>query len=138
MASRKSILTELTVAQLQELQVSLTSEILILKFGADWCKPCKMIAPAYAAYQAQCPINVICGDIDIDENMDLFMALKKQKMVAGVPVFLAFFGGVKRDAWFIPDDSVIGADETQVANFFKRCTKKASELFIQPGYSYYS
>jgi thiol-disulfide isomerase/thioredoxin len=121
------MITTLTVAQLQALQASMQQAVLILKFGADWCGPCKTIAPAYATYMSQCPSNVICADIDIDENMDLFLALKKQKMVKGVPVFLAFFSGVKRDSWFIPDDSVIGADEVQVANFFKRCTSKANE-----------
>ena len=136
---KKQIITELTVAQLQTLQTSMQKEILIIKFGANWCGPCKKIAPAYQEFISKCPQNILCADIDVDENMDLYMSLKKQKMVSGIPVFLAFWGGVKRDAWFIPDDSIIGADETQVANFFKRCASKAMAMAVMPeGYSYYS
>jgi len=132
----RQIITELNVAQLQTLQASLKTQVLLLKFGADWCGPCKQIAPAYQEFIRECPANIVCGDINADDNMDLYMALKKQKMVAGIPVFLAFFGGVKRDLWFIPDDSVVGADPTAVAQFFNRCLKKAGEL--APPYTYYS
>jgi thiol-disulfide isomerase/thioredoxin len=136
------MITELNVDQLQTLQAGLKTEILIIKFGAEWCGPCKLIAPAYAAFHSKCPRNIICADIDVDDNMDLYMALKKQKMVKGIPVFLAFFGGVKRDFWFIPDDSVVGADSAEVAKFFDRCLKKAATLLpnalIDGGYTYYS
>ena len=134
--AKKQVITQLTVAQLQSLQSSMKTELLILKFSADWCGPCKKIAPAYQEFIALCPDNILCADIDVDENLDLYMALKKQKMVAGIPVFLAYFGGVKRDFWFIPDDSIVGADTVEVAKFFNRCLKKAGEL--APAYTYFS
>jgi thiol-disulfide isomerase/thioredoxin len=134
--AKKQVITQLTVAQLQALQASMKSQVLILKFGADWCGPCKKIAPAYQEFIAHCPANILCADIDVDENLDLYMALKKQKMVAGIPVFLAYFGGVKRDLWYIPDDSIVGADTVEVAKFFNRCLKKAEEL--APAYTYFS
>ena len=138
--TKKQIITELNVAQLQGLQSSAKNQVLILKFGAEWCGPCKKIAPAYQEFIRTCPNNIICADIDVDNNLDLYMALKKQKMVTGIPVFLAFFGGVKRDLWFIPDDSIIGADSQAVLNFFNRCVKKANELSpsASAGYTYYS
>jgi len=139
---KKVLITELNIKQLQTLQGALKAGVLIIKFGADWCGPCKLIAPAFHDFTSKCPANIICADIDVDENMDLYLALKKQKMVQGIPVFLAFFGDVKRDAWFIPDDSVIGADKTQVTDFFKRCAKKATDLLQQAEadkpYTYYS
>jgi thiol-disulfide isomerase/thioredoxin len=130
-------ITELNVAQLQALQASLSNKVLILKFSADWCGPCKKIAPAYQEFIAQAPENIIFGDIDVDENLDLYMALKKQKMVTGIPVFLAFFGDAKRTMWFIPDDSIVGADSVAVAQFFNRCLKKAREL-APAAYTYFS
>lgn len=130
-------ITELNVAQLQALQASLSNKVLILKFSADWCGPCKKIAPAYQEFIAQAPENIIFGDIDVDENLDLYMALKKQKMVSGIPVFLAFFGDAKRTMWFIPDDSIVGADSVAVAQFFNRCLKKAREL-APAAYTYFS
>lgn len=138
-ALQKQVITELNVKQLQTLQSNLKTDVLILKFGADWCGPCKAIAPLYKDFILKAPMNILLGDIDVDENLDLYMALKKQKMVSGIPVFLAFFGGVKRDAWYIPDDSVIGADPVAVNNFFKRCTTKAIAMAVMPeGYSYFS
>ena len=41
---------------------------------------------------------------------------------------LAFYGDVKRDQWYIPDDSVSGGDLTQVQQFFDRCAAKAKTL----------
>jgi thiol-disulfide isomerase/thioredoxin len=137
--STKQVITELNVTQLQALQGRLNNDVLILKFSADWCGPCKKIAPTYQMFMSMCPSNIIFGEIDVDENIDLWMALKKQKMVQGIPVFLAFFGGVKRQLWFIPDDSVVGADEVAVTNFFKRCANKAVELANKTdAYTYYS
>jgi thiol-disulfide isomerase/thioredoxin len=136
----KTIITELDVQQLQQLQADMTNQVLVVKFGAEWCGPCKKIAPNFHDYIAKAPENVIFADIDVDENMDLYMALKKQKMVNGIPVFLAYYGdNKKRDKWFIPDDSVVGADLKTVAEFFGRCSKKAFEMkSSHEGYSYYS
>jgi thiol-disulfide isomerase/thioredoxin len=136
-ASTKIVITELNVKQLQAIQQSMDASVIVLKFGAEWCGPCKAIAPAYKEFMAKAPTNILFADIDVDENLDLYIALKKQKMLNGIPAFLAFFGGVKRDAWFIPDDSVVGADPVAVGNFFQRCTTRALDLV--PGvYTYYS
>jgi len=135
------IITHLDVKQLQEMQAKMTTQILIIKFGAEWCGPCKKIAPNYIDFIKTAPANIIFADIDIDESMDLYMALKKNKMVSGIPVFFAYYGGVKRDKWFIPEDSIIGGDVKLVTEFFTRCSKKALELGggnKPEGYSYFS
>jgi thiol-disulfide isomerase/thioredoxin len=132
----KEVTSELNVADLQKLQAGLNQRVLIIKFGADWCGPCKKIAPMYYEYMKTAPNNILFADIDVDDNIDLFMALKKNKMVNGIPVFFAYFGDSKRDKWFIPEDSVIGADEISVKSFFDRCSRKATEL--QTVYTYYS
>jgi len=135
------IITQLDVKQLQEIQAKMNSQILIIKFGADWCGPCKKIAPNYVDFIKTAPANIIFADIDIDESIDLYISLKRNKMVTGIPVFFAYYGGVKRDKWFIPDDSIIGGDIKLVTEFFERCTKKALELVAgnkSEGYSYFS
>ena len=35
------------------------------------------------------PENVICADIDIDENFDVYTFLKSKRMVNGIPAVLA-------------------------------------------------
>jgi thioredoxin 1 len=126
----KSVITELTVDTLKQLQATLGKRVLIIKFGADWCGPCKKIAPMTYAFYNNCADNILFADINVDHNMNLFATLKRNKMVSGIPVFFAFYGNATRERWFIPDDSVVGADEQQVAQFFLRSAIKANELKV--------
>jgi thioredoxin 1 len=132
------IITDLEVADLKNLQQNMGQKVLIIKFGAPWCGPCKKIAPFFYEFVQSAPDTLLFADIDVDESMNLYMALKRYKMASGIPVFLAFFGDTKRDddKWYIPDDSVIGADEKQVGEFFKRCVLKANAAV--GGYTYYT
>lgn len=137
--AEKLIITELDVDDLKTLQSKLDKQLLIIKFGADWCGPCKKIAPTFQSFIKTAPANIIFADINVDDNVNLFIALKKHKMIQGIPVFLVFYGNSDREHWFIPDDSCVGADETQVAEFFMRCQNKALEKSIMPsGYTYFS
>jgi len=133
--SNKQVITELNVEQLIDLQKSMGNCVLIIKFGADWCGPCKKIAPFYKEFIKTSGENILFADIDVDENLDLYMALKKHKMIQGIPVFLAFHGDKEREKWYIPDDSIIGADEKAVNDFFIRCQTNANN---SPPYTYYS
>ena len=87
----KPLITDLNVDELKLLQTNMGNRVLIIKFGAEWCGPCKKIAPVFYDFINSASANFIFADIDIDTNIDLYIALKKQKMVQGVPVFLAFF-----------------------------------------------
>jgi thioredoxin-like negative regulator of GroEL len=120
-AQGKMVITHLTPADLQALQTQAKRTIIIIKFGATWCNPCKRIAPICEEWLATCPPNILYADIDIDESLDLYMALKNKKMLKGVPTLLAYNTGVARDHWYIPDDSVQGGDVDAVTAFFKRC-----------------
>lgn len=136
-AAAKQIITELEIAELQHLQKTMGQKVLIIKFGAEWCGPCKKIAPMFYQFVNNSPENIMFADINVDESINLYLAFKRYKMVTGIPVFLAFFGDNKHSdgKWYIPDDSVIGADEAQVASFFARCVNKANAF---GGYTYYS
>jgi thioredoxin 1 len=92
--------------------------LIIIKLGAKWCAPCKRIKPVVNGFFASSPDNVLCCDIDVDECTDLYSFLKSKKMVNGIPVMLCYKKG---NTSFIPDDSIIGADPTQLDAFFRRC-----------------
>ncbi len=92
--------------------------LVIIKFGATWCGPCKKIKHVVDAFFATSPDNVICADVDVDESFDLYGFFKSKKMVNGIPVMLCY---VKGNETFIPDDSVTGIDPTALDSFFKRC-----------------
>jgi len=126
----KCIITVLTPNDLVTLHGAYNNRIIIIKFGAEWCGPCKNIKPAWNQWIQNLTPNIIIADIDIDiqENFELYMSLKSKKMVKSIPIILAYYCDIKRDSWYIPDDSVIGCDIKQVTAFFDRCTKKINTL----------
>ena len=124
----KSIITTLTPEELFTLQRSLRDRLIVVKFGAEWCGPCKKIKPLWNEWISLVPNNIVIVDIDIDESIDLYVQLKAKKMVKGVPTILAFYGDVNREQWYIPDDSVSGGNEGDVKNFMNRCFIKAKTM----------
>ena len=92
--------------------------LVIVKLGAEWCGPCKRIAPVLEGFFASSPDTVVCCDIDVDESFDFYAFLKNKKMVNGIPVILCYKKG---NQTFIPDDTITGADPGQLDAFFRRC-----------------
>ena len=129
MTSRE-IIEELEIDQFKQLLQNLENKIIIIKFSADWCKPCKKIKPIVEEWFSKLNETFIIAEIDIDETMELYYALKTKKMVNGIPSILAYYGNVERDMnqWYIPCDSVIGGDENEVKLFFDRCQIKGATM----------
>jgi len=94
--------------------------LLIIKFGAEWCGPCKMINAGVKYCFEQMPENVQCAIIDIDKCIDFYTFLKTNRVVNGVPVILCY---KKNNTSYIPDDIIVGADKKLIVNFFERCKK---------------
>ena len=124
----KTIITSLTPEELFNLQRSSTNKVIVVKFGAEWCGPCKKIKPLWNEWITLVPSNIIIVDIDVDESIELYVQLKAKKMVKGVPTILAFAGDIKREKWYIPDDSVLGGNEGDVKQFMNRCFMKAKTM----------
>ena len=99
--------------------------LVIVKFGATWCSPCKIIKQPVYDYFMDSPETVICADVDVDESFDLYACLKKNQMVNGIPVILCYKKG---NISYIPDDSVTGADLTKITKFFNRCKTLLNSL----------
>lgn len=99
--------------------------LIILKFGAEWCNPCKLIDDYVDQKFKEMPTDVTCIKIDVDEHLDLYAFLKSKKMVQGIPTILCYEKG---NETYIPIDIVSGTDEKELDNFFKRCLIILSEL----------
>ena len=95
--------------------------LIIIKFGAEWCKPCKLIQNQVEKYMQNSPDNVQCCIIDIDEDFEVYAFLKNKKMVNGIPNVLCWY---KNNIKYIPDDIVTGANSNEIELFFKRCANK--------------
>ena len=93
--------------------------LLILKFGATWCEPCKriegLVHDEFAKLSAD---NVTCATIDIDDSFDLYAYLKARKVVKSIPAVLVYVTG---NTTIYPDDIVNTSDNQEVAAFFSRC-----------------
>jgi thiol-disulfide isomerase/thioredoxin len=96
--------------------------------GAEWCGPCKQIKNVVHSFFATSPVDVVCGDIDVDESFDFYSMLKSKKMVNGIPVLLCYKKG---NNTFIPDDIVTGAEPTGLDSFFKRCSVHLNDVRIK-------
>ena len=116
--AEKTIITKFESRQEFLQLLSNNPGLIIVKLGAEWCGPCKKIAPVLQGFFASSPDTVLCADIDVDESFDFYAYLKSKKMVNGIPVILCYKKG---NLSFIPNDSITGADPAQLDAFFKRC-----------------
>jgi thiol-disulfide isomerase/thioredoxin len=98
--------------------------IFIIKFGAEWCGPCKTIEQDVINYFNQMPDSVQGAIIDVDESFDVYAFLKNKKMIGGIPAILAYYKG---NLNYIPNDSIMGSDKKQLKTFFETCYLKANQ-----------
>jgi thiol-disulfide isomerase/thioredoxin len=125
-------MNSLTKDQLINLQNELSerNSIILLKFSAKWCKPCRTIKPLCDYFFSVMPRNIQLFNIDIDEQMDLYIQLKSKKMLKGIPTMMMWAPPLTDETkpWYVADEIVSGADEKEVKNFFDRCAKVALSL----------
>ena len=93
----------------------------IIKFGAEWCGPCKKIEGLVHERFDKLPDNIQPILIDVDESFELYAYLKNKKMLNGIPAILAYEKG---NLSYIPSDRVIGANVEEINLFFQRCLAK--------------
>ena len=105
---------------------NMTHDVIIFKFHADWCGPCKAISP-----HVKTELTRINEDsrfkkswklvhIDVDESFDLYAFMKRMKMVKGVPTILCYTkSGFDEDRFYVPAYSVVGAKAQPITQMFE-------------------
>ena len=83
--------------------------VVIVKFGAVWCAPCKRIKPYVMHRFSQLKGNVVLADLDIDENDDVYTFSKCTK----IPTMVSFVNGDKMDI-------VVGENQNDLNAFFNK------------------
>ena len=88
----KQIITVLTPNDLKSIQSKCKDKILVIKYTAPWCGPCKTIKPMIEEYFSSLPDNVLCADLDVDDedNMELYSVFHKKKNVKRYPSNFCF------------------------------------------------
>ena len=61
----------------------------LVDFYADWCGPCKMMAPAVEAMSEKYADQLVVGKLNVDENMNSARAYR----VRSIPYMAVFKGG---------------------------------------------
>ncbi len=87
-----------------------TSEVLqsdkpvLVDFWAEWCGPCKMIAPLVDQIATEYGEKIRVGKLDADENQDVMMRYG----IMSIPTLILFKGGqpVVRITGFQPKDRI--------------------------------
>ena len=66
-----------------------SDKLVLVDFWAEWCGPCKMIAPVLDQIAQELDGELVIGKLDIDENQDTAMAFG----VMSIPTLLLFKDG---------------------------------------------
>ena len=125
MASEKQIVTSFDSVEQFTSLLARNPGIVVVKVGAEWCKPCKQIQPLVDAFYASAPQDAICCLIDADESFNFYAHMKRLKQINGVPVLMCWKRG---NVSIAPDDSVTGASRPALDAFFRRCSENLDEV----------
>ena len=120
MSPPANVITQMTKAEFGE-YLQRNQGALVIKFGAEWCGPCKQIEAQVYGLMAQMPTEICCCALDIDDEdgaFELYAFLKNKRVVNGVPAIVCYKKG---NLSWIPDDVIIGANPAAITDLFQKC-----------------
>lgn len=65
----------------------------LVDFWAEWCGPCRMIAPAVEAVAEEYADKAVIAKMNVDENMNV----PQQYGIRGIPTLILFKGGQEQE-----------------------------------------
>ncbi|HEY7820439.1 MAG TPA: thioredoxin [Vicinamibacteria bacterium] len=66
-----------------------SKELVVVDFWAEWCAPCKLMAPAIEALAEEFDGRVRVGKLNVDENAQT----SEKYEIRGIPTVMIFKGG---------------------------------------------
>ena len=103
---------QVTDGSFEELVVNSETPVLV-DFWAEWCGPCKMIAPILDEIAKDMDGKLVIGKLDIDVNQDTAMAFG----VMSIPTLLLFKNGepVERIVGYQPKPQLVARLQPHLA-----------------------
>lgn len=88
-----------------EFDNAIASGVVLVDFYADWCGPCKMLAPVLEEVSEEYAGKVNFFNVDVDENPDLAMQYK----IMNIPALVVLKKGEKVDTQvgFAPKENIV-------------------------------
>jgi thiol-disulfide isomerase/thioredoxin len=99
----------------KEFVASQGAPIVVLKFGAVWCSPCRNIAPLYKKLAEKYKDCMVCFDIDIEESSDIVNLLS----ISTLPTFLFLSTQLSNNAECQKVQDLVGADSGALTQRFE-------------------
>lgn len=89
----------------EEFEQVKNDNIAVIDFSAEWCGPCKMLAPVMEEVSEELGDSVSFYNIDVDQNMDI----AQQYRIVSIPALLVLKKGEKVDMQigFQPKDGIV-------------------------------
>ncbi|MBZ5514183.1 MAG: thioredoxin [Acidobacteriia bacterium] len=78
-----------------ESEVLKSDQPVLVDFWAEWCAPCRMMAPTVEALAAEYAGRVKVGKLNVDENQ----SVTARYQIRGIPTLLIFKGGEIREQY---------------------------------------
>lgn len=85
-----SVVSELTDSTFSE-EINSSSEPVVVDFWAEWCGPCKMVAPILHEIAEEQAGKLKVGKLNVDENP----AIAQQFNVMSIPTMIVFKDGAE-------------------------------------------
>lgn len=93
-------------------EVLANNELVVVDFFANWCGPCRKLAPILEEVETELASKVKFAKINTDDNLEI----AKQYQVSGLPTLMVFKNGepVERLVGLMPKSSIITNIEKHV------------------------
>jgi len=83
-------------------QATINEGLTLVDFWAEWCGPCRMLAPVLEKVAAQPELGARVGKVNVDENQELASRFN----IRGIPTMILFKNGQ-------PVDQLVGLTNEQ-------------------------